>query len=165
MQENVFEKAGLTGISCVPDPRTTSTLYYSADDVGTNNTGTYYTDRTLICGGGGFYLSVIQMAVINAFFNHSNVFFPPSVRDEMRDNDIAYETSGSSDEEWGEYYPKNGSNGGNDPFDQGMFTQIVHYPFNGVEVALATNCHGFDMSGGNLRQMLYDAYNNAWVTK
>lgn len=165
MQENVFEKAGMSGISCLPDPRLTATLYYSSDDIGTLNNGTYYTDRTLICGGGGFYLSVIQMAAMNAYFNHSETFFDSDIRDIMREHGIGFELSGSSDEIHGDYYPKNGSNGGSDPFDQGMQTQIVHYPINGVEISMAMNCQGVSIPGGSLRQMLYDAYNNAWVLK
>ena len=164
MQEFVFEKAGLNGIDCEPDSRLDAMLYYSSDDIGTSNKGTFYTDRTLICGGGGFYLSVLQMAAVNAYFIHTNAIVNENIREIMQDHHIGFEIS-TSDEEHGDYYPKNGSNGGNDPFDQGMFTQIVHYPFNGVEVAIAVNCHGSSIAGGNTRQLLYDAYNNAWVIK
>ena len=163
LQKNVFEKAGLQDIDCVPDPRMTCVLYYSVDDVGTTNKGSYYTDRTTISGGGGFYLSTVEMAAVNAYFNHTNAFFNPTVRDIMRQHHIGFEIWGSADEIHGDYYPKNGSNGGSDPFDQGMQTQIVHFPGNGVEVSLTMNCQGYNIPGSSLQQMLYDAYNNAWV--
>lgn len=163
LQKNVFEKAGLQNISTDPGNRMNCCLYYSADDLGTANKGTYYTDRFLIAGGGGFYLSVIEMAVMNAYFNHTEAFVSSEVRDIMREHHIGFEPWGSGDEIHGDYFPKDGSNGSSDPFVQGMRTQIVQFTGNGVEVALAMNCTGVDVPGGSLRQMLYDAYNDAWV--
>lgn len=164
MQQNVFEQAGLQEIDTDPGNRLSCCLYYSADDVGTQNNGTYYTDRFLISGGGGFYLSVVEMAAVNAYFNHTESFLSEEVKEIMQEHHLGFEPWGDNDEIHGDYYPKGGSNGGSDPFDQGMKTEIIHFTGNGVEVAIAMNCQGVDVPGGNLRQMLYNAYNDAWVT-
>lgn len=161
MQENVWDVIDLPLVGCMPEARTSCTLYYNVSDAGTSNTGAYYGDWNPICGGGGYFMSLFEMAKLNAYFEHTEDLLTDELKQVMKDNRIGMDSADPSDELHGKYYSKNGSisNGAG----QGVLTQIAMFPASGVEIAVNMNSQGAVFQGNvSLRQMIFDAYNNAW---
>lgn len=159
MQEFVFEPIGLTGIDCQPENRTDATLYYSTTD-GETNSGLYYNDWTPWCGGGGYFMSCMEMARVLAYYRHSETIISKDSRTVMEENRFGYNLIDASYEKHGTYLSKNGSiiNGG-----QGVLAEVQCYP-NGIEVVVFMNSQGMVFSGGEttLSRAIFDAYNKSW---
>ncbi|MEZ5001538.1 MAG: serine hydrolase [Chitinophagales bacterium] len=161
MQENVWDVINLPLVGCMPEARETCTLYYNTADAGTSTPGTYYGDWNPMCGGGGYFMSLLEMAKLNAYFEHTEDLVSDELKQIMKTNRIGMDGADNADEIHGNYYGKGGSisNGSN----QGVRTQIVMFPFNGIDIAINMNTQGMDFQGTtSLRQMIYDAYNDAW---
>lgn len=168
MQDNIFTPCGQFNVNFTeptPAPR-----YYNVSDVANNVSGTTYGDWDHISGGGGYYMSVIEMAAVNAFFQHSQVLLNNNAKNVIRDNYLGLDAyfDGDPRELYGEYYGKNGSISNNsDPsVAQGMLSQIQMFPINGVEVAVFVNSRNVTYKtgvDGFLRSSIKDAYNDAWI--
>lgn len=165
MQQNIFDRLSLPLVGCFPESRELSTLYYNAND-GNNTNGQYYGSWNNKSGGGGYFMTTLEMAKVNAYFEHTEVLVNKDQRDLMKLHRLGMDIADPADEEHGNYYGKAGSIGtSSDPsVSQGVRTQIVMFPSNGIDCVIVMNSQGVTLQGTtSLRQMIYDAYNNAWV--
>ena len=168
MQSEIFSVCGLPNVDFTeptPAPR-----YYNKDDVSNGVSGTTYGDWDNKSGGGGYYMSVIEMAAVNAFFQHSEDLLSNEDKQVIRDNYMGLDAyfNGDSRELHGKYYGKNGSIGNDsDPtVSQGMLSQIQMFPINGVEIAVFVNSRNVTYKtgvDGFLRSSIKEAYNDAWI--
>ena len=168
MQDNIFTICGQFNVNFTepnPAPR-----YYNVSDVANNVSGTTYGDWDNKSGGGGYYMSVIEMAAVNAFFQHSQLLLNNDAKQVIRDNYLGLDAyfDGDPRELYGDYYGKNGSisNSSDDSVAQGMLSQIQMFPINGVEIAVFVNSRNVTYKTGTdsfLRSSIKDAYNDAWV--
>lgn len=162
MQEYVFGPSGLSNINCLPEGRLNGTLYYNVSDGDNGTNGLFYDDWTSMSGGGGYFMTVAEMAAVSAYFENTESLVSKASRDIMREHRIGMDRQFASEEKHGQYYSKNGSisNAG-----QGVLTQIVHFPENHVECSVAMNTQGVTFRNAvSLRRLIVDAYNDAWVT-
>jgi len=168
MQTEIFNKAGLLNIDFTEE-RPNPTRYYNINDKLNNVSGTTYGDWDHISGGGGYFMTVIEMAAVNAYFEHSEDLLTEASKNIIKDNYIGLDSyfDGDFREEHGKYFGKNGSirNSSDLSIAQGVLTQIQLFPINGVEIAVMVNTRavtfktGFD---GFLRSSIKDAYNDAY---
>jgi len=108
-------------------------------------------------------MTLIEMAKTQAFFEHTEVLLSDEQKDIMKTHRIGMDLAFSSSEEHGKYYGKGGSISNGSPANQGVLTQIEMFPQNGVDVVVVMNTQGCTFQGNvSLKQMIYDAYNNAW---
>lgn len=159
MQEKVFEPIGLMNINCEPEDRSIATLYYSTTDGETGN-GSFYNSWTSMAGGGGFFMTTLEVARFMAYLKHTEVLLTKEQRKTMEENRFALDRKDTAREVRGNYFGKNGSisNGG-----QGTLEQVVYFP-NGIEVTVIFNTQGMVFAGGqtSLQNAIYDAYNKSW---
>ena len=168
MQKALFDKINMPNIDFTEE-NSNPTRYYNINDISNGVSGTLYGDWDNKAGGGGYFMTVIEMAAVNAFFEHSNLIVSDEARAIIKENYLGLDSyfDGDSRELHGKYYGKNGSiaNSGDSSVAQGVLTQIQMFPASGVEVAVMINTRavnyktGFD---GFLRSSIKDAYNDAW---
>jgi D-alanyl-D-alanine carboxypeptidase len=161
MQANVFGPIGLTYVNCSAEGRSTATLYYNVNDKANNIRGTYYGNWSSKCGGGGYFMTTLEMAAVNAYFENTEVLLSEEQKDIMKEHRIGMDLA-SGVEEHGKYYGKNGSiSNGN---GQGVIGQIAIFPINNVDCTIILNTQGVSLNSQNssLSQLIYKAYNNAW---
>jgi D-alanyl-D-alanine carboxypeptidase len=158
MLQNVFQPIGLNNVDCVPEGRMQSLLYYNVGNQISGN-GLYYGDWTAMAGGGGFFMTTIEMAAVNAYFEHSEILLSKEQRDIMKENRIGLDQGLGSMELHGEYYGKNGSivNGG-----KGVLIQIEMFPLNGIDCVVTMNTQGVTFKNSSLKRTIYEAYNDSW---
>lgn len=165
MQEHIFDRLSLPLVGCFPEDRETSTLYYNVNDPDNNTAGQYYGNWNNKAGGGGYFMSILEMAKVNAFFEHTEILVNKEQRDIMKLHRLGMDRADAGDEIHGNYYGKAGSIGSSsDPaISQGVRTQTVMFPVNGVDCVIVMNSQGVTLQNTtSLRQMIYDAYNDAW---
>lgn len=159
MQENVFEPIGLNNITCEPEERSIATMYYATGDLDNTN-GIPYNSWTSMAGGGGFYMTTIELAQFMAYLKHTELLVTKEQRKIMEDNRFGMDREDEGREIRGKYFGKNGSirQGG-----KGTMEQVVYFP-NGIEVVVMFNTQGMIFAGGetSLQNAIYDAYNKAW---
>jgi D-alanyl-D-alanine carboxypeptidase len=165
MQKNIFERINLQNVDCEPESRENATLYYNNLDPQNNKNGSYYTSWTNKCGGGGYFMSTLEMAAVNAYFEHTELLLSDEQKDLMKTHRIGMDLGqGGSIEQHGNYFGKGGSisNGAG----QGILGQIAMFPNTGVDCVVIMNSQGNTFNdGGNgtrLDLMIYKAYNDAW---
>ncbi|MBL7811391.1 MAG: serine hydrolase [Bacteroidetes bacterium] len=160
MQQHVFEPIGLNNISCEPESRGTSTLYYATTDLQANN-GAYYGSWTSTAGGGGFFMTVMELARVMAYYKHTEVLLSKESRKLMEDNRYGLDRLDPAREIHGNYYGKNGSISSS--IGQGTLEQVVSFP-NGIEIVVMFNTQGMVFAGGTTdpQNAIYDAYNKSW---
>ncbi len=164
MQQHIFDKLSLPLVGCVPEDRETSTMYYNVNDTNTNTKGRYYDSWNNKSGGGGYFMTALEMAKINAYFEHSEVLVTHDQRALMKQHRLGMDVADIADEIHGEYYGKAGSIGTGGGASQGVRTQIVMFPANGIDCVIVMNSQGVTLQNTtSLRQMIYNAYNDAWV--
>ncbi len=165
MQENIFDKLSLPLVGCVPEDKNIATLYYNVNDINNTNNGRYYDSWNNKAGGGGYFMTPIEMAKVIAYYEHTEILVSKEQRDIMKQHRIGMDRADPADEIHGNYYGKNGSIGtSSDPtISQGVLTQMVMFPVNGVDCIIVMNSQGVTLNNNaSLRQMIYDAYNDAW---
>lgn len=165
MQQNIFDRLSLPLVGCIPEARDVATLYYNVNDPGTTRNGQYYGDWNPWTGGGGYFMSILEMAKVLAYFEHTEILVTKNQRDIMKEHRLGMDVADLEDEIHGNYYGKNGSIGtsSDDTVSQGVLTQMVMFPFNGVDCVVVMNCQGNTFNNNvSLRQAIYDAYNDAW---
>lgn len=161
MQQYIWDAIDLPLVGCTPESRSNSTLYYNVADPNSGNNGAYYGDWNPICGGGGNFMTLVEMAKFNAFYEHTEVILSDELKQVIKDNRLGLDRRDGGREIHGSYYSKGGSISNNNA--QGTQAQIVFFPGNGVEIAILTNSQGIVYPGGSSRrQMIFDAYNDAW---
>ena len=168
MQTEIFNKVGLSNIDFTEEQQN-PTRYYNIGDKSNNVSGITYGDWDHIAGGGGYFMSVIEMAAVNAYFEHTEDLLSNASKDIIKDNYLGLDAyfDGDNREKHGKYFGKNGSitNNGNINIAQGVLTQIQMFPINGVEIAVMVNTRavtyktGFDAF---LRSSIKEAYNDAY---
>mgnify|MGYP006294631269 FL=1 len=161
LQENIFDRLDLPLVGCFPEDRQTSTLYYNVNDPAGNVSGTYYNDWNPICGGGGYFMTLMEMAKVNAYFEHTEVLVTEEQREVIKNHRLGLDLGFSSLETYGKYYGKNGSivNG----IGQGVYGQIAIFPYNGIDCVVIMNTQGVTLEGTDfIGEMIYRAYNDAW---
>jgi CubicO group peptidase (beta-lactamase class C family) len=161
MQSNVFGPIGLTYILCAPEDRSEATLYYNVSDKANNVNGTFYDNWTSKSGGGGYFMTPMEMATVNAYYENTEIMLSKELRDIMKEHRMGLDR-GSGMEEHGKYYGKNGSiSNGN---GQGILGQVAMFPVNKVDITIIMNTQGvtFNSSTGFLSSLIYESYNDAW---
>jgi len=162
MQENIFDRLELPLVGCVPEDRSIATLYYNVNDINTQTNGQFYSSWNNKSGGGGYFMSAAEMAAVNAYFEHTEVLVSESQRAIMKEHRLGMDTEDVSHETRGSYYGKGGSIGTGGDASQGVRTHIAMFP-NGVDCVVVMNAQGVTFTGTtSLREMIYNAYNNAW---
>ncbi|OED43922.1 hypothetical protein AB832_02350 [Flavobacteriaceae bacterium (ex Bugula neritina AB1)] len=165
MQQNIFDRLSLPLVGCVPEDRQITTLYYNVNDTDNNSNGQYYGSWNNKSGGGGYFMTAMEMAKVNAYFEHTEVLVTKDQRDLMKLHRLGMDVEDPADEIHGSYYGKAGSIGtsSDSTVSQGVRTQIVMFPGTGVDCVIVMNSQGVTLQGtSSLRQMIYDAYNDAW---
>lgn len=160
MREKVFEPIGLNNIDCEAEWRSIATLYYATTDLEVGN-GSFYGSWSSIAGGGGYYMTTMELAAVLAYFRHSEILLKKEQRQIMEANRYGMDRVDEAREIHGNYYGKNGSI--SDGAGRGTYEQIVMFP-NGIEVVVMFNTQGMVFAGGeqNIRRAIYDAYNKSW---
>jgi CubicO group peptidase (beta-lactamase class C family) len=161
MQTNVFTPIGLGTTNCKPSPNTAQAFSEPVAGQAVAN----LTDWTEISGGGGYFMSVLEMARFNAFLANTYTMLNKDQRTMMDDNYFGWDQGDSRMTSAGRSYGKDGAlrwdndNNGLDAGDAGLQTLIVKYP-NKVELAIAIN----SLSGNwrSLSGMALTAYEAAW---
>lgn len=165
MQQNIFGRIHLQNVGCDPESRETSTLYYNNSDPQNNKNGTWYGSWNNKCGGGGYFMSTLEIAAVNAYFEHTEVLLSDNIKEIMKTHRIGMDLGqGGTIEQHGKYYGKGGSIS-NTP-GQGILGQIAMFPVNGIDCVVIMNSQGNTFKDGNdgtrLDLMIYKAYNDAW---
>ena len=129
------------------------------------NTG----DWTETCGGGGFYLTTLEMAQIMAFLAHTEAILTNAQKVFMDNNLLGWDPNDTFNSNYGRVYGKDGalfSDNNNDNSvssgDSGLQTWVGKFP-NGVELALSVNSIG--STTRSLSTIARLAYEAAWVDK
>lgn len=151
MQQNVFTPIGMGTALCKPTANTAQAFNEGVKIV-SHTPG----DWTMSAGGGGYYLSTMEMARFLAYLCHSDVLLSKDQRAEMDDRSLGWDTWHSHMTVAGKSHGKDGALQWGAP---GLQTLIVKYP-NKVELALSVNSWMGEWR--SLSTIAKDAYNNAW---
>ena len=111
-------------------------------------------------------MNTLEMAKVNAYFEHTEILLSKEQRDIMKLHRLGMDNSSASNEIHGKYYGKAGGIGtSSDPsVSQGVQTQIQMFPINGIDCVVVMNCQGVTFQGTtSLRQLIFNAYNDAWI--
>jgi CubicO group peptidase (beta-lactamase class C family) len=168
----VLKPMGILNASCVTPNEPLPTRFYRYPDSGFP--GTLTTDWTLTGGGGGWYLSAIELARFLAHLRYNDKILVPATRTQMDTFKLGWMQK--LEGEHGEYHSHGGDLFYNPKVTQpdeieisdtlkipvgrnGMTGCIMNFP-NGAQVALLVNSLGTYQSK---RALLRDAFDNAWV--
>lgn len=165
MQQYIFDEMNLANVGCVPEDRSIATLYYNVDDPVLNRKGDFYDNWNAWAGGGGYFMTVLEMAKVLAYFEHTNNLLSEQQRNIMKENRFGMEEEDASLEIHGSYFSKGGSISNSDTQSetQGVLTQMVMFPSNGIDCVVVMNSRNQTFKDDkNLRQTIYNAYNDAW---
>jgi CubicO group peptidase (beta-lactamase class C family) len=152
----VLEPMGILNASCKPEGDFLPTRFYNFPNDGKN--GSLAGDWTLKSGGGGWFMSAVNLAQFLAHLRYNNKILTPATRKMMDENMLGWRTGGSVKGDHGLYL----AHGGGLNNSQGvlfMSTCIMNYP-NGVQVSLLINSGG---TFGDKYKLLGNAFDNAWV--
>ncbi|MBC7850421.1 MAG: serine hydrolase [Chitinophagaceae bacterium] len=152
MQQHLFSAIGMPITNCKPSDNTAQ-AFNEGENIETYTPG----DWTSSSGGGGYFMSTMEMARFIAYLAHDETLLSKMQREEMDSKFLGWDTWHSQMTVAGQSYGKDGALQWGAP---GLQTLIVKYP-NGVELALTINSYM-----GNFRDMstmAKDAYNAAWT--
>jgi D-alanyl-D-alanine carboxypeptidase len=152
MQNNVFSPIGISSALCSPGVNTAM-----AFNEGIKISSRVMEDWTQEAGGGGYYLSTMEMARVMAYISHTDILLNKEQRDMMDDNFLGWDTEDSWMTINGQSYGKDGALQWGGP---GMQTFVVKYPGN-IELSLSvTSWPGDDFR--YFTKVAADAYNDSW---
>jgi D-alanyl-D-alanine carboxypeptidase len=173
LRDNLFTPIGIPAGAVSLKPKATNpTLYYNFPNFA-NTRGWDIGDRTLISGGGGWYIAPIHVAQFFAFLRFSNDVLSANMRTTMDDNFLGWDqgTSTSSANAYGTYHAKNGAlsnNSNNESVQQGVRNTFMNFP-NGVQALVMINSRGGDHDSSfgstNLEALVREAFDDSWVVK
>jgi len=141
-------------------------LYYKYQDL-PNANGWAMGDMSASLGAGGWFMSAMNMAKFLAYLNETEDILSKETRAVLYGaflglSDLTLPTDSPSGEH-GIYYTKGGSFQNNGRGTRGI---IVIFPASHTEIALVANSRGGNMDNtGGIRQMIFKAYDDAWVIK
>jgi CubicO group peptidase (beta-lactamase class C family) len=170
MQEKVWTPIGISSATCTPSANTAMGFNENngngpVDIVVTGNNG----DWTNTCGGGGYYLSVMEMARFNAYLAHATSLLSSEQRLLMDAQRLGWDTGDSPMTDMGQAYGKDGAlfwdlNNNNTPDvgEAGLETLIMKFP-HGIELSLVVT--SFPGSWRTLSSIARNAYNISWEEK
>lgn len=161
VESALFRPIGVTSATVKPS----EVHYYNVNDAVTTP-GCEIGDLSQNLGSGGLYMSPEDLARFLAFLNHSNVLMNDVSRTLMYLNfagwsDINDPLVSPTQSTHGTYFTKGGSRScGN---GQGARSIIMSFP-NDVEIVVMGNTRGV-LGTGAIRNMVVNAYDNAWILK
>ncbi len=165
VQTQVFDPAGIFNASCNVSPGVTTMQAFN--EIGTPLVAQNAGDWTELCGGGGFYLSTIEMARLMAYVAHSNFILTQSQKTLMDGSLFGWDPGDSFTTTRGQVYGKDGAlfwdNDGDTQVsggDSGLQTWVGKFP-NGVELSLSVT--SIPSNFRNLATIVKVAYELAWV--
>jgi CubicO group peptidase (beta-lactamase class C family) len=169
MQDNVWTPIGIGSATCTPSANTAMGFNENTGGpVDAVVTG-INTDWTNACGGGGYYLSVMEMARFNAYLAHTTKLLSAEERALMDAGRLGWDSNDSPITDRGQAYGKGGAlfwdlNGNRSPDagEAGLQTLIMKFPY-GIELSLAVT--SFPGSWRQLSSIARNAYNNSWEEK
>lgn len=156
VQQEIMDKMGVTNADCVPSTITPETLFYT---FGVNTPGVSFGDWSMICGGGGWYLSAVDLAAFMAYIRYDNTMLSQASRDLMDNSSLGWQPPRTGDH--GLYMYHSGAIGSTTGAgNTGNMTGLVMKFPNNVEAVLMVNS---DINGGqSSRDLLIQAYDDAW---
>lgn len=167
MNEIVFEPCRIQDADCNIDPNKITLQAFSEPNGLTNPQS--FGDWTNRSGGGGFYLSTVEMGQVMAYLVHTYAILTEEQKLQMDTSLYGWDPNDVFDTNYGRVYGKDGAlfrDLNNDQVvssgDAGLQTWVGKFP-NKVELALSVTSinNGFR----NLPQLIRQAYENAWVDK
>lgn len=141
-------------------------LYYKYPDL-PNASGWAMGDMTDRLGNGGWFMTATDLAKFLAYLNETEDILSKNTRDLLYANflglsDLTLPTNTPSGDH-GIYYTKGGSFQNN---GRGVRCIIVIFPETRTEIVIIANSRGGKMdSTSGIRQMVFKAYDDAWVIK
>lgn len=152
LQENLFTPVGIGEALCKPGPDCAQALGEGA------STASYtHFDWTQESGGGGYYLSTMEMARFMAFLCNTETLLSKEQREMMDKNFLGWDTEDSFMTGHGQSYGKDGALQWGAP---GMQTLVVKYPGN-IELSISvTSWPGDDFR--DLAEAAVFAYDDSW---
>jgi CubicO group peptidase (beta-lactamase class C family) len=159
IQQEIFDKIGVMNADCVNPSSEQATLFYTN---AANTPGVDYGDWSMICGGGGYYLSAIDLANFMANIRYNNAILSPANREIMKNNYIGWSELGTLNGKYGEYFNHGGSINSSDPTGSNLGNMrglIIQFP-NKVELAVMVNSE--ILPDQSIRTVVLNAYDNAW---
>jgi CubicO group peptidase (beta-lactamase class C family) len=152
LQDNIFTPIGISSALCKPGVNSAQAL-----NEGEKLVTFDHFDWTPESGGGGYYLSTMEMARFMAYLAHSEVLLSKAQRDMMDKNFLGWDTEDSFMTKYGQSYGKDGALQWGQP---GMQTLVVKYPGN-IELSISvTSWPGGDFR--DLAEAAYFAYEDSW---
>ncbi len=159
VQQEIMDKIGVMNADCINPSATQPTLFYTA---GATGPGIDFGDWTSICGGGGYYLSAIDLANFMAHIRYDNTILSEANRKIMDQNYIGWAECCKMNGSKGEYYNHGGaitSTSGATGMTGQMLGVMVKYP-NNVEAVLMINSN--IANNVAINTIMTNAYDNAW---
>ncbi|NIP79481.1 MAG: hypothetical protein GWM90_09800, partial [Gemmatimonadetes bacterium] len=154
VQQAIMDPIGVPLADCVQPPGTPATLFYL---FGTVDGGVDPGDWSLMCGGGGYYLSAIDLVRFMVAIRYQDEILSPANRQVMDQELVGWCCNSSLTGDHGEYHSHGGALGYSS--GAGMSSAIMKFPIE-VEAALIINSVGGNHS--NARTVLRDAFDAAW---
>ena len=165
MQNLVFTPSEAGLINCTPEDRSKVTLMYNETTPGT--AGRELGDWKLVAGGGGYYMSAMQVAKVMAYVFHSEKILTKDQQQVLLSNRYGLDAEDGPNTTRGQSYGKDGAlmndvnnNDAADKPDPGLQTLIMKFPGE-VELVFFTNAlnDGFTF----YTTMMKNAYEDAWI--
>ena len=161
LRETIFEPMGIKDAEFKSADPVPTLLYNSTNEVKGYAVG----DWLLAGGGGGWFLSAVDLARFLAHLRYNDKILSPSTRQKMNDFRLGWRPPkeyGTVQGKHGNYYAHGGGlKYGPDDATVGMSSGIMDYG-NGVQAALVINSLG---TYGDKIRILRDAFDNAWVVE
>jgi CubicO group peptidase (beta-lactamase class C family) len=142
MQQHVFEPIGIDHAMCMPvEPKKVAKAYLQSNPA--TDPGFVLGDDTDLCGGGGWYLSAVDLARVQAYLRYTDILLPNSMRAEMDSNFIGwFQPELAPKSTWGTYHAHGGDlfldRNGDNVVDSELHTCVIKFPID-VEAVVLIN--------------------------
>lgn len=162
VQQHVFTKAGLPARNCVPVAGKTLQMMNEDPDPLDGATPSDWTDK---CGGGGFFLTTMDMARVITYLANTDNVLSATQRTLMDKNKLGWSnvfevTGGTAYGHNGALYVERNNTDGVNKGDLGLQTMMVKFP---AKVELALGINSIDSTWRKLEDIIKTAYDAAWV--
>lgn len=168
IQKKLFEPLGITNTDTKPIGAQ-PTLYYNYPNY-LKTRGWEIGDRTSISGGGGWYVSPLDVANFFANLEFSEDLISNEYKTIMDDNFLGWDESSSvsGSNDYGVYHAKNGALGNSDIESENQGVKNLVKKFNNdIQVVIMINSrggdHDSDFGSISLNSLIRDAFDESWV--